>query len=201
MSPLARALAASTLLACTSSTEVVRAWHDPSFVRGSLHKPLVVAVSNKPIVRDKIEDALVAALREAHFDAVASHTMMSDRELTPDALKAKLPTTDRDSVLVTHLVDVKLETVYVPEQRASYAAMPLDYPRAADHWVDYYAHSYQVVTSPGYTYETKKFILETNLYDVKSDSRVWSIVTTSEEPSSLDSAVSDFASAIVKELR
>ena len=148
--------------------------------------------------REKVEDALVAALRDAHFDAVASHTLFSDRELTADALKANLPA-DRDSVLVTHLVDVKTETVVVPEE--SYAAMPVEHPRYADHWVDYYAHSYQIVTSPAYAYETKKYVLETNLYDVKSDARVWSVVTESEEPSSLDSAVQQFATAIVKELR
>ncbi len=198
MSTFARTIAVFSLVACTSSTAVVRTWHAPSYARRALQRPLVVAVANKPIVRDKIEDALVAALREAHFDAVASHSLLSDRELTPDALKAKLPA-DRDSVLVTHLVDVKTETVVVPEQ--SYAAMPLDYPRAADHWVDYYAHSYQVVTSPSYSYETKKYVLETNLYDAKTDTRVWSVVTESEEPSSLDSAVEQFASAIVKELR
>ncbi len=189
------------VVSCTSSTSLVRSWHDDSYKSGSLRKPLVVAVASQPMIRLKIEDELVRGLRGIGIDAVASHSSFAERDLTVDVLREKLPSSDRDSVMVTHLVDVKLETVVVPEQTETYGSPAVDYPRYADNWPAYYSHSYSVVTSPSYAYQTKKYVLETTLYDVKTEKRVWSAVTRSNEPESLDEAVETFANVIVKDVQ
>jgi hypothetical protein len=179
---------------CTSSTSVVSSWHDQGYRSGSLHKPLVVAAASTPVVRVKIEDSLVRELRGIGVDAVASHAIFPQSELTAAIIKDKLPSTDRDSVMVTHLVDVKHEVVVVPEQTEVYGG----YPAYADRWGTYYAHSYTVVTSPAYAYETKKYILQTNLYDAADEKLVWTVVTESQEPASLDDAIAAFAGVVVK---
>ncbi len=183
---------------CTPSTSVVTSWQDRSYRSGSLKKPLVVAVANKRLVRIELEDELARGLRGIGVDAVPSHTMFFEKELTEATIKDRLPSTDRDSVMVTHLVDVKRETAVIPEQ--TYYVGPEDYPRLSQRWGTYYTHTYDVVTSPEYTYEAKRFVLQTNLYSAANEKLVWSAVTESAAVDSLDEAMGSFAGIIVKEV-
>ncbi len=186
---------------CTPSTSLVSSWHDSSYQRGSLKRPLVVAAANQQIVRMKIEDELVKGLRAIGVDAASSHAMFPQPELSAATIRDRLPTTDRDSVMVTHLVDVRAETVVVPDQAELYPTAPPAYPRY-ESWANDYAYSYGVVTSAAYTYETnRKYVLQTNLYDAASEKLVWTAVTESEEPTDLDAAIESFAGVIVKNVQ
>ena len=183
-------------LAHCASTTVMSSWHDPTYASGSLKRPLVVALANRPAVRVKLEDGLVSALREVGVDAAASYRMFPEAEPTAGAIADKLPTTDRDSLLITHLVDVKTETyeVALPNQT---------YPAYSDRWGTYYGRSYTVVGSPTMyqdyeTYDVRKYVLRTNLYDAKSEKLVWTVLTQSDEPTSFDTAVRSFAGVVVK---
>jgi len=178
---------------CTSSTGLVNSWHDATYRSGSLKKPLVVAVANSGVTRIKIEDGLVHGLRGIGVDAVASYTMFPQKELTAETIKDRLPTTDRDSVMVTHLVDVKLETLMVPAHTEVY-------PAYADRWGTYYTHSYTVVTAPEYVAQAKTYVLQTKLWDAASERLVWTAVTESPADASLDSAIQGFADVIVKDV-
>jgi len=188
------------IAACTPSTALVTSWHDASYRSGALRKPLVLAVANKGVVRVKLEDALTRGLRGIGVDAVASYTLFPEKDLTAATIKDRLPSTDRDSVMVTRLVDVKRETVVVPAETEVYPLGVGGYPAYASRWDTYYTQSYSVVSSPGYTYETKKYVLQTNLYEAASEKLVWTAVTESEEPTSLDDAIGSFVGVIVKDV-
>lgn len=183
-------------LAQCASTSVMTSWHDPTYASGSLRHPLVVALANRPAVRVKLEDALVSALRNAGVDAAASYRVFPEAELTQGAIADKLPTTDRDSLLITHLVDVKIENYEVSTPAPSY------YPSYGDRWGSYYAHSYTVVGSPRYqeyeTYDVRKYVLRTNLYDAKSEKLVWTVLTQSETPAAFDTTIRKFAGVVVR---
>jgi len=185
---------------CTSSTALVSSWHDSSYRSGSLRRPLVVAVADKHLVRVKLEDQLARGLRGAGIDAVASYTMFPQKELLAETIKDRLPSTDRDSVMITHLVDVKVENVVVSGDTEVYPMAAADYPRYGT-WGTYYTYSYGVVTSPSYTFETKKYVLQTKLYDAATEKPVWTATTQSEEPTSLDSAIDAFVGVIVKDVQ
>jgi len=187
---------------CTSSTALVSSWHDSSYRSGSLRRPLVVAVANKHLVRVKLEDQLARGLRGVGVDAVASYTMFPQKELLAETIKDRLPSTDRDSVMITHLVDVKLETVSLPAPADySMTAAGYPYPGYTDRWGTYYSQSYGYVSSPSYTYASKKYVLQTKLYDAATDRLVWTVVTQSEESPTLDSAIDDFVGVIVKDVQ
>jgi hypothetical protein len=193
-------LASLLLLAGCSTTKVVTSWHDDSYRSGALRKPLVMAIARKQVIRAKLEDEFVRELRAIGVDAVQSYKMFPELdELKADTIKDKLPGTDRDSILVTHLVDVKKETVYVPARTDVYP-MGGAYSRPGyyDNFGSYYGQSYTVVSSPGYSYEFKVFVLETNLYAAATDKLVWTVVTETEHTDSIDSAVKDFVGAVVK---
>ncbi len=110
---LLSALTGLLLLAGCSSTWVVTSWSDEPNRTSGFRKPLVVAVADKQIIRKKLEDEFVRELRATGVDAAQSYRTFPEEDLTPDTLKAKLPGTDRDSVLVVRFVDARTETVIV----------------------------------------------------------------------------------------
>jgi len=191
------------LLAGCASTRVVASWSDEAYRNGKLKRPLVLATSKKQIIRAKAEDGFVQELRAIGVDAVQSYRFLPGMEdLRPDLIKAKLYGSDRDSILVIHLVDVKNQTAYVPGRTDIYTTGGgYGGPAYYNSFGSYYNQSYSVVSSPGYTYEYKVYVLETNLYDAATDKLALTVMTETEEPDSLDSAIREFIKIIMKELR
>jgi len=184
-------LACLLILGGCSSTRLVTSWRDASFQGGQLRKPLVMAIVQKQIIRAKLEDEFVSQLRTMGVEAVQSYKFFPDQQgLDHDTIRARFPETGCDSVLVTRLVDVKKETAYVPgsTQVTSYGG-----PGYYDNFGSYYANSYTVVSTPGYTYDYKVYTLETNLYEARDEKLVWTAVTETEEPASVDAALKEFA--------
>lgn len=190
------------LLSGCSSTRIVTSWHDETVPNGTIRKPLVMALAKKQVIRAKLEDELVRELRASGVDALQSYRDFPDLSAaTPDNIKARLAGLDRDSVLVTHLVDVKKETVNVPAQTTVYPAGGYTVPVHYSRFDSYYVQSYNVVSSPAYSYESKIYSLETNLYDAKNEKLVWTAATETEDPSSVDSAINDIVKVVMKNIK
>jgi len=186
-------LLTSLLLAGCSSTRIVTSWHDETVPGGTIKKPLVLALAKKQVIRAKLEDELVQELRAGGVDAMQSYQVFPDlSEATPARIKARLAELDRDSVLVSHLIDVKKETVNV----GGYT-VPAHYGR----FDSYYAVSYQVVRAPSHSYVSKIYAIETNLYDARNEKLVWTAATETEDPSSVDSAISEIVKVVMKNIQ
>jgi hypothetical protein len=186
-----------------ASTRIVASWSDEAYRNGQFKKPLILATSKKQIIRSKAEDGFVQELRAVGVDAVQSYKFFPGMEdLRPDLIKAKLYGSDRDSILVIHLVDVKNETVYV-QGRTDVFATGGGYggPAYYNSFGSYYNQSYSVVSSPSYNYEYKVFVLETNLYDAVTDKLAWTVMTETDEPDSIDTAVREFVKVVMQDLR
>lgn len=197
---------AGFILSGCSSTRLVSSWHDPSPGLKEAGKVLVIALAQQDTLRRKIEDEFVRQLAALGADAEQSYRIFPDEKLiTPDIVKAKLQETGKNAVLVTHLVDIKRETVYVPATTEVYpndrlyigiSRRPIYY----DRFSSYYSQSYAAVSKPGYTYDRKLYVLETNLYAV-SEKLLWTAVTESKEPASLDTAIRDFVGVITADMK
>jgi len=197
---------AGFLLSGCSSTRLVTSWHDPSLRTGGAGKLLVIALAQQDILRHKIEDEYVRQLAALGGDAEQSYRIFPDEKLiVPETVRAKLPETGRDSVLVTHLVDVKKETIYVPPTTEVYPtgrwyARGYQRPIYYDSFSAYYTRSYAMVSRPGYAYDHKVYVAETNLY-AASGKMLWTAITETEEPDSLDAAIRDFVGVITADMK
>jgi len=193
-------LLTGVLLASCSSTRVVSSWRDETVPGGTYRKPLVLAIANKQLIRAKLEDELVRELRAIGVDAQQSYREFPDiKEATPDRIKERLPELDSDCALVTHLADVRTETVYMPA--SYYPSGSYSVPAHYDRFASYYAHSYNAVHSPAYSYESRIYALETNLYDARNEKLVWTAAIETEDPDSLDSAISEIVKVVMKNIR
>lgn len=189
-----------TLSGCSAS-QLVTSWHDDSFTSGQIKKPMVLAVSEKQIIRARLEDEFVNNLRAMGVEAIQSYKYLPDlKGLKAETIKAKLGEIDRDSVLVTRLVDTKKESVYMPGT-TTYTS---SYSTSAYHnFNGYYSNSMTATSTPGYTIDYKIYTLESNLYAAHNDKLVWSAVTTTntDDTDSVDATLKNLAEIISKDLK
>jgi hypothetical protein len=184
-----------------STTNIVVSWQDNLAPAYTLKQPLVIAIVPKQIIRARVEDEFVNSLRLSGVNAVASYRLFPEMQsVTVDSVKAKIPSTGCDSIIVTRLVDTKQETVVVPPTTSVYGGA-YGGPGYYGSFDSYYARSYSVVTTPGYSYVEKFYKVETNLYSVKDSKLVWTAVSETEDSESMDAAIVDFVKVIMKDLR
>ena len=192
-----------SLISGCSSTRVVASWHDDSYSGGNFGKPVILSTAKQQIIRAKLEDELVRGLRTIGVEGVQSYRLFPEpATLNPEMVKNLLPGTDRNAILVVHLVNIDKETVVVPGRTDIYPtggayAMPAYYNRFGT----YYAQSYSVVSSPGYSYESNIYKVETNLYAADTEKLIWSVITETEDPDTIDSGLKELVREIVKDLQ
>lgn len=168
---LAFGMAALLLVSC-STTQVKSVWKDASYF-GRPQKVMVIAVAKEAISRRIFEDEFVLQLKERGTDAIASYTVLSDKNQDDQEAIAKMVVKlGADSVLISRLVSKRSVRVYYP---ATVSHRPYYYGK----WPDYYMHGYETINTPGYTTKYEYSLLETNLYDASNDNLLWAATTES----------------------
>jgi len=159
------ALIAILVTAC-ATTQLNAVWKDPSYqVRP--YKIMVIGVAKNPVNRRIFEDEFVRQLNAHGTEAIASYTVLPDRQKDDHAvISAKVAELGADTVLITRMVSKKTVQFYVPGT----AYYPPPYYGT---WPDYYGYGYQSMYTPGYMAEEEFAVIETNLYEAKNDKLVW----------------------------
>jgi len=187
---------AAVFLSSCASTTVTGYWRDEEY-SGSPKKALVVLVTAKPTVMRLFEDDFSQQLKLRGIDAVAAYTLMpSEEKPDKDTIAAAADKINADSLFITRLVDRKSYEVYYPG--SVYVAAPGYYTPG---WGDYYTRGYTYYsTSPGYAYQQEILYVETQLWDVKSNKLIWSVITETQPRGSLESEVQGYVRVIMKNL-
>lgn len=163
------AVAAMLLSAC-ATTQPSSVWKDPAY-QSRPGKVMVIGVAKNPLNRRLFEDEFVVQLKARGADAIASYTVISDRQQDDQAAIAeKVKELGADTVLITRMVSKKSVQVYVP---GSIYYPPPYY----GFWPDYYSYGYRYLYAPGYIVEDEYAIIETNLYEATNDKLVWAAST------------------------
>jgi hypothetical protein len=188
-------IGAVSLSSCASTT-VTGSWRDEAYM-GRPNRALVVLVTAKPTVMRLFEDNFSQQLKTRGIDAVSAYTLMpSEDKPDKESIAAAAEKINADSLFITRLVDKKSYEVYYPG--SVYVAAPGYYTPG---WGDYYNRGYTYYsTSPGYAYEQAILYVETQLWDVKDNKLIWSVITETQPRGSLESEVQDFVHVIMKNL-
>jgi hypothetical protein len=171
---------------------VVSSWSDPGtkIERGQYKKVLCMALVQNEANRRVAEDKLASLMPGR---AVQSYTWFNvlpdsiDKQRTGDALRAS----GFDGVLIMRLVRKEKDVTYVP------GSYPAPYYSA----YGYYGYSHPYYADPGYVRTDDYYYIETNLYDLTKDKLLWSGMTSTWEPSSVESAVEGVVNAVVQKMR
>lgn len=158
------------LLTSCSTTQIKSVWKDPSYF-GIPLKVMVVAVAKEPITRRIFEDEFVLQLKAKGTEAIASYTVLTDKNQDDQEAIAKMVTkTGADSLLISRMVSKRNVRVYYP---ATVTHRPHHYGK----WPDYYMHGYDTINKPGYSTKYEYALMETNLYDASNNNLVWAATT------------------------
>ncbi len=169
VAPVLLALTAVFLSAC-ATTQVKSVWKDPAY-SGRPQRVMVIAVSKEPITRRIVEDEFALQFKTRGVDAIPSYSILPDRSQNDQEIIAKMVVQlGADAVLISRLVSKRSVRVYYP---ATVTHRPPHYAK----WPYYYMNGFEMVNSPGYTTKYEYALMETNLYDARSENLLWAATT------------------------
>lgn len=183
------------LISCTS-TKLTRTWTDPKYRGSQYSNLLVIGVAEQEETRRSFEKKFVEKLEKVGIKAVESSSIMyKNQKIERENILAVVEKTGVDGVLLTYLVAVKEKEVASPS--ATYA--PVD---------DYHGGSVPDLSS-AYEYRSEAQLyttqvmvrLETNLYDAKTEQKVWSARSRTLNPKSDTALMDSVIGALVKDLK
>lgn len=159
------ALIAMLVTAC-ATTQLNAVWKDPTY-QARPYKIMVIGVARNPVNRRVFEDEFVRQLNAHGTQAIASYTVLPDRQKNDQAvIAAKVAELGADTVLITRMVSKKTVQYYVP---GTAYFPPLYYGT----WPGYYGYGYQAMYTPGYMAEEEYAVIETNLYESTNNKLIW----------------------------
>lgn len=190
-----------SLTACSGGTQFSSTWTNPEYAeKQEVNQVLVVGVAENEDRRRMFETELANRLKSqgiAAYPSIQFHTSV-DQMQKADVEKI-IKEQGIQAVIVTRLVDLNRQDVYVPPTTyvSSYPAYGSPYYGSM---YGYYSYGYSVTHDPGYTYEKVTVTLETNLYDAANEQLIWSGQSNTFDPSGAQDVVGPTASLIVEEL-
>lgn len=165
------------LLSSCSTSRLLSSWESETHKSYVMDQVLVIGIAKNETKRRIYEDTFTDSLMDSGINAVASYTARQ-QPIEPDEkqLREVIRKTNADSVLITHLVSANEKNSYQPH---STIIGTNSYSRGL---YGYYPMIYHSVYQSG-SYLTKtKVVLETSLYDVKTEERIWTAQTESIDP-------------------
>jgi hypothetical protein len=198
---LAFLLAFSAVGDC-KSTKLVASVLSPSYSGQHFKKVLVIGMSDNPAIRVDFEEAMSNRLKSAGVHAVPGYNILlrpKSAKMDPNYLREQIKEHNIDAVLVTRLISVKNETMYVPGQ-----AYTLPYPYY-NSFYGYYGNVYPMVYTPGYLVNEKKVRVETSLYGTSTPEGefIWTGLseTLDPNPKKIDKAIDGVVQVVVDDLQ
>jgi len=183
------------LISCTK-TKLTHTWIDTKYRGSQFSNLLVIGAAEDENIRRSFEKKLVENLEAAGIEAVASSSVMSkDQKIDKETALAVAEKTGVDGVLLTYLVAVKEKEVTSP----SVTYTPVDDYRGGS--IPDLSPAYNDRSETQYYSTRVKVRLETNLYDAKTEQKVWSARSRTLNPKSDSALMDSVIDSLVKDLK
>src|SRR6185295_7636187 len=179
-------VAGALVLASCASTTMQSVWRDPAYTGGPFKRVFVVALSAKDgTARRVLEDVMVAKLRAGGVDAIPGWQFLSDAPMDEGAFGAAVAKSGADAMLMVRLLSVETQTTVWPPMGPRFG------------WYGYYSgwYAYPEVT------QSQIAVVETTLFDVRSQRVVWSATSETINPTNVQKDAPVFADVILGALR
>lgn len=154
---------------------------------------LIVGVARDSSARKTFEDDFVTQLKQHKVAAFPSYLFFpGDKLPSKEAVSGIVKEKGIDTVLVTRVTDQKDVQQNVPGGYA-YASPYRSY------W-GYYGYGWGYAHSPGYTVTNTEVVLESNLYNVESDTLEWTATSKTTTQGDRIDVIRSFIPAIVEKM-
>jgi hypothetical protein len=188
------------LVGCGPATQITSSWKADNIQPGKYKKLVVLGLvrENDRTIREKMEQHLVNDLKEMGYDAVCScdeYNPKAFENLNEEQSIDKLRNSGVDAVLTVVLLDKTQERYYVPG-RVVYSPYTVYQGRF---W-RYSRVMYDRIYTEGYYTTNTKYFWESNLYDLASNTLVYSSQSQSFDPFTAESLAHDYGQTIIKDM-
>ena len=186
------AVAALALAGCASTT-IRDAWTDPSYGGPGFRKVLVLGVSSDMTNRRIFEDVMAQRIAATGVEAIPSYRYLPDGGKVPEStLDGAVKASGADGLLMSRIRAIdrrtSVSTSMVPAGPA--------YGPWGPGWYGMYSGWYPVTEVRQYDIA----VVETSVFDTAGKRLVWTGVTETYEPRSVEKDAPGFADVIVKAL-
>ncbi len=199
------ALSAVLLVSCGSNTTIQDSWRDPNATISQEHfkKVLIVSLLKNETNRRVAENTIVATEPTIFYP---SYDLLdqSNLKLPADQLTKILQNEGYDGVITMRLVDKSKQVNYVPGT-TTYAGYGMyGYPYGGMYgggfggWYGNYGGAYY---DPGYYQESTNYIVETNVFDVKTNKLLWTGTTKTVDPTDVGNTVTNIIQVVADTMR
>lgn len=199
------ALSLLFLASCSSGTAIVSSWKDPEVTNANTEfkKIMVVALVKNESTRRVVENRIAAIGPKF----ISSYAILNgtDLGLTKDQKLKILKDENYDAVVTMRLVDTVKETNYVPGTNTSiyyggYGGMYGGYGAYGGFgsWYGMYSPNF---SDPGYYQDTTSYLVETNVFSLKSDKLVWTGTTKSTNGTDVGLLVDSIIATVFEEMK
>jgi hypothetical protein len=181
------------LIISCAGTELTQKQVDEAYKGKPVSNILVIAITGNEDSRRSFERKFVAQLKSAGVEAISSEEaipMPADLELKKEAIIKAVNQFKNDAVIITHLISKEEK-----EALSRSDAVQSYYGFYHSRYMGSYAHD------PGYSSTKKTVLLETNLYDVKTEKLIWSGQSKTISRDSKDQIINDVIKVVINELQ
>jgi len=190
-----------------SNTKLTESWSDP-LDKSSYKDIMIVGISTSEMTRRAYESNFVASLQQEGLNAVPSYELISQQEELQfgdgtqgpfrKLVESAIKNTGIDSVLITHVVAVTQdESTPVPVGVAIVSA-------PAPYYGNMYGYQSYVTSyvQPGYYEDDRQiYVLESSLFDTKTEELVWTARSSTFAPDSIQETIQQVTKLFIDNLR
>lgn len=195
-------LIGSLATAC-SSTTVKESWVKPGY-SGKIENVYLIGIAKEEDYRRLFEEAFKQKLSGQGVRAVPSHNdLPKSQEGNRENIIKAMVANGCDAVLLSKLIRKRKEadtTVPVLNVVQSSPA-PLYIDPWYNNWGDYYNQSYSVVNIQQTTSGAVTLTIESVLYDLKTEERIWSAQLDTIKEGDIKKMIQDYVEAVTLNLR
>jgi hypothetical protein len=193
---LAVALLAVIAVGCASGPRVVSSWRDPAYAGPAFKKVAVVGLTNNDSTKRVFESVFATKLRAHGIEAVAAYEANPTKEKLPrDEMERIIKENGIDAIITARVVDRKQET-----QVSAPTTVAAPYPAYYGDYYGFYDYSWGFYHDPGYVYSYEVVSIETNVYETSRYGIVWTGMSETTDPTSVEQESAGLADGIIKEL-
>lgn len=186
-----------TIMNGCTTTYHVRDWSSSDEFDRNFNKFMIMGLINNVSRRFDVEREMVDAARKVKLNSTKGMSMFPPELGKPfddiERVKDRLQERGFDAILTVAFIDVTAERYIRPETRY----VPLVY---YNRFGNYYYRTFALVNKKGYFSLESRYFLETNLYELKNGSLIWSGRSLAFDPKDVERFIPAYAKRLFKEL-
>lgn len=192
---------ATVLSACANNAAITKSWMAKDIAGKDLHGTLVLAISEKPEIRQYFEDSFTAALTKRGVKAVASYTLNPAGKITKEDVIAMAHSAKVDTALVTSFAGRDEYEVLHPG--ATYYGVQPIYTGTGGYYGrgGVYGAPFEIASRPDFYAHHKSLHLEANLYEIATEEHLWQAAAGITEEEDNKEMLASFIGTFVAQLQ